>query len=230
VPTIKFTDTTGRVLEQFNPVPGKQAIPDWLKKLGPYMDKDFNISEDGKSTNQTVKRCVPVLDAVMTGYVIKLTHDIDVSERNGSPYYQWPSGPGVDFHTAKQASTHDAAMSGFPIPKIMNPWSIQTPPGYSTMFIPLLNGEQKALTPFSGVVDTDTYYAPVHFPFMLAKGFEGIIHAGSPIIQAIPFRRESWKMQIASGQTEQIERNQNSITHVFKNAYRGMYWARKDYS
>lgn len=229
MPTIKFTDITGQVPEQFQPVPGKQAIPEWLKKLAPYMGKDFQVF-DNRQTNQTAKRCVPMLDAVMAGYVIRLTHDIHISQRDGAPYFQWSSGLGVEFHAPEQASTHEAGQRGYAIPKWMNPWAIQTPPGYSSMFIPPLNSEEKVIVPFSGIVDTDTYYSPVNFPFILEKGFEGIVHAGTPIVQVIPFRREAWKMELLSGQTEKIARNQNSIASVFRNAYRGMYWARKDYS
>lgn len=44
----------------------------------------------------------------------------------------------------------------------------------------------------AGIVDTDTYHAPIHFPFF-AIGEDGlhVIEKGSPLAQVIPFRRDS---------------------------------------
>jgi hypothetical protein len=36
----------------------------------------------------------------------------------------------------------------------------------------------------------------INFPFFLKKDFNGIIKAGTPIIQAIPFKRETWDMEV----------------------------------
>jgi hypothetical protein len=61
-----------------------------------------------------------------------------------------------------------------------------------------------------GVVDTDTYNAPVNFPFVLKNvNFEGLIPAGTPIAQVIPFKREEWKMQI--GTEKDLEKQSDSI-------------------
>ena len=47
------------------------------------------------------------------------------------------------------------------------------------------------------MVDTDTFTAPVHFPMVLTDiKFEGLIPAGTPIAQIVPFQRESWTMEI----------------------------------
>lgn len=44
----------------------------------------------------------------------------------------------------------------------------------------------------AGIVDTDTCRAPVHFPFF-ATGPDGlhVVEKGSPLVQVIPFRRDS---------------------------------------
>ena len=49
------------------------------------------------------------------------------------------------------------------------------------------------LLTLSGVVDTDDFPLSVQFPFFIKKGFSGLIPAGTPIIQAIPFKRDNWK-------------------------------------
>ena len=236
MPTIKFTDITGQVPEQFNPIPAKLAIPEWLKRLAPYLPADENDTRPrfrvlgNRETNQTAKRCLPMLDAVMAGYILPLSHDVDVTRTVGMPSFQWFTGLGVGFHSPEQLSTHEAGKGEYGIPKILNPWAIETPAGYSCLFIPQLNSDKTVVSPFAGVVDTDQYYSPVNFPFQLAESFTGIIPAGTPIVQVIPFKRETWKMEIESGTNQRIARNQNSIFTTFRNAYRNMYWNRKDYS
>lgn len=230
MPEIKFTDITNQVPDIFYPVPGKAAIPAWMNNLEPYIGGQFIIDENGYG-NSTAKRCLPMFDAVACGYILKLTHDIKVEIEDGVPSYQWPKGGiGIDFHSAAQASTHEAGRRGHAIPKLLSPWSIKTPPGYSTLFVPPLNNEKSPIEPFSGMVDTDKYFSPVNFPFSLTRNFEGTIKAGTPIIQAIPVFRESWKIKIDHGSNQSIERNNSSIVSMFRNGYRKMYWNKKDYS
>lgn len=230
MPKIKFTDITNSVPDIFYPVPGKNALPTWLKNLPPYIGENFVVDENGYG-NSTAKRCLPIFDASACGYILKLTHDIKIQIENGVPSYQWPkNGIGLDFHSSEQASTHEVGKRGYAIPKLLNPWSIKTPPGYSTLFVPPLNNEKSPIEPFSGLVDTDKYFAPVNFPFSLKSGFEGTIEAGVPIVQAIPILRESWNIEIDHGFNESIERNNSSITNMFRNGYRKMYWNKKDYS
>ena len=232
MPTIKFTDTSGMIPEIYYPKPGKATMPEWVKHLPPYMDKSFRImaEDSGIKTNQTAKRCLPMIDAIMTGYTIPIPHDVNIEQTVNGPYYKWSNGAGIEWHPVAQASTHAVAKRGHDIPKLISPWSIETPPGYSVLFLPVINSDQRIVEPFAGVVDTDTYINPVNFPFILKHGFEGTIEAGTPFIQVIPFRREAWTMSVSSGTTDEIERNRYSVSTVFRNAYRKMFWSRKDFS
>jgi len=220
MPTIKFTDITGLVPEDFYPTPSKSHIPEWIKHLQPYSDEN--------KTYQTAKRCIPMLDAVMSGYTIVLTEDIKVEQTDTGPYYSWPHGLGVKFHRPEQARTHSKVQN--PIAKWENPWSIETPHGYSCLFVSPLNNDGLPFTPFAGVVDTDVYTPLVNFPFLLTDPtFEGIVPAGTPIVQVIPFRREPWTMAIAIGNTEKIQRSSRRLHSVFKNGYRRLFHQPKSF-
>ena len=229
MPIIKFTDTTGQVPEIYHPTPSKAHIPEWMQKLKSYHGGNFSIGPDG-ANNQTAKRCIPMLDAVMAGYTIVSNFDISVTEQGGAPYFQWPSGLGIDFHHSFQVATHSTAESKNAIPKFMSPWSIETPAGYSTLFVSPLNQDSPIVNAFAGFVDTDTYFAPVNFPFILKPGFSGVIEAGTPIAQAIPIRREAWTMKIESGNNKRIETVQNALFSKFHAVYRKQYWFRKEYN
>jgi hypothetical protein len=80
-------------------------------------------------------------------------------------------------------------------------------------------------------VDTDTYKAPVNFPFVLNDvKWQGLIPAGTPMVQVIPIKRDSWEHEIGSDKERQ---EQNKITAqlktLFFNSYKRQFWSRKEY-
>ena len=74
--------------------------------------------------------------------------------------------------------------------KFHNYWTIRTAKGWSCMFLPPLNRPDAVVEVFAGVVDTDTYTAPINFPFV-ATAADGVytLEKGTPLVQVIPFRR-----------------------------------------
>ena len=219
MPIIKFADISGDVPEQFYPRPAKQFIPEWWKRLAPY-----------EGEMRTGKRCLPMVDAIMTGYMIVTTDDIKVSQSDsGMAEFQWNAGNGIDFHNAGQMSTHPNVTEK-PIPKWVSPWSIETPAGYSSLFIPPLNQGPLPFTIFSGLVDTDKHHAPVSLPFTLTNpDFTGTIPAGTPLAQVIPFQREAWKSEVTAGMTTSAARILRLTFGAFKNAYRNYLRAPKSF-
>jgi hypothetical protein len=115
-------------------------------------------------------------------------------------------------------------------PKWTNPYSIKTTKGYSTLFTQPFHRES-VFTIMPGIVDTDIYTAPVNFPFVLNDlTFEGIIPAGTPIAQVIPFKRDAFKMKIGNKKDLQDAlRIQSFIPLKFFNKYKSMFWHRKEY-
>lgn len=219
---IVFIDATGKVPEAFYPTPAKMAIPEWIKNLHPYYN---NNGKEGS----TAKRCLPLLDAVMFGYTIYTTADIRITQNPNGTSYEWPHGLGINFHDGRQIETHKK--TNYEIPKWMNPWAIKTPPGYSILFVEPLNSDNNTISIFSGVVDSDKYVAQTNLPFILSDSkFQGIIEAGTPIAQVIPFRRESWSMKIERGQNSEIEESNEMIARKFKNSYRFFFRAKKSFN
>jgi hypothetical protein len=193
---IKFTDTVG-VSEVYYPTPASFSIPKWYKNMESYLELK-KIPNLGKNT-ATIKRCMPVFDVITSGYIIYSYVDVYVSSKDNQPFYEWPSYDPIQFHPIWQApdlpnnTGHTVAY-----PKWINPWSITTPKGYSTLVVPPFHRES-IFTILPGVVDTDKYISPINFPFVLNDvNFTGFIPAGTPIAQVIPFKRTSWKMDISS--------------------------------
>ena len=223
---IIFTNISGIDIGQ--PQPASKFIPDWYKNTESYIGKEKKPDGSGNS-DATIKRCMPVFDAITAGYIITLPADIYVSIKEEKQFFEWSTLGMIGFHPVEQAPEHPMR-NQHAYPKWMNPWAIKTPKGYSVLFTQPMHRES-VFTILPGIVDTDTYTAPVNFPFVVNDpNFEGLIPKGTPIAQVIPFKREGWQMEIGS-QKELIE--QNSITHKlqtkFFDRYKSMFWSRKEY-
>jgi len=231
---IKFTDTLG-VPEEYTPIPASKIIPDWYKKLESYLGGNKK-PDGGAKTSITAKRCMPIFDAISAGYII-LTHtDLWISqERNEDdqvyPYYQWPSFNALSFHPKYQLPDHpDGGGHEFNYPKWNNAWSITTPPGYSCLFISPLHRETPIIV-LPGVVDTDSYSSPVNFPFVLRDPkMDGLIPAGTPIMQVIPFKRDEFQMEIGSNEEfQQQAKITTKLRSVFFDSYKRQFRQPKEY-
>ena len=251
---ITFTDVMG-VPKEYSPKPSSSFIPTWYKDMESYLGN--GKVPDGKGmTTGTIKRCMPVFDAITSGYILYTYSDVyirqvnidyadkehyektgenrflskeEVEKRNfpsTQAHYEWPSFGPIQFHPVEQAPNHPNR-NGTPssYPKWINPWSVKTPKGYSTLFIQPMHRES-VFTILPGIVDTDDYDAPVNFPFVLNDPkFKGMIPAGTPMAQVIPIKRDTWSMGMGTEndlrrQQETAIRLRTSIFDSYKTKFR----------
>lgn len=237
---IIFTDVVGVPVEYY-PQPASKLIPDWYKESTSYISEK-KPNGFGKTT-ANIKRCMPIFDSLNSGYYLVTHTDIWIDQETeiknsddplsqeiiNVPTYQWPSLYALQFHPHIQAEFHPKA-TGNPIPKWMNPWSIKTPKGYSTLFIPPMNRDNP-LVAFPAIVDTDMYTPPVNIIFTLSDpGFKGLIPAGTPIVQVMPFKRESWQMEFGDKkEIEEASAIQRKLHSVFFDSYKNHFRQNKEY-
>ena len=221
------------ISEHYPPTPASQSIPDWYKKTASYLShgKVPKPAPEGspQETSATIKRCMPVFDALTAGYILYTSVDVYVEEQDGAPYYSWPDAEMLTFHPIEQAKDHPAN-TGNPFPKWNNPWAIKTPKGYSVLITHPFHRES-AFTTLDGVVDTDTYTSPILFPFTLNDPkFKGIIPAGTPMAQVIPFKREDWVMKMG-GEKEiaEVEKVDKALVSKFFDKYKTLFRSVKTY-
>lgn len=224
---VTFTDVLG-VPDEYAPVPAVKAVPEWYRRSEEYVTGQ-RVIVDGEVPH-TVKKCVPVFDALTAGYVIRTYVDVQVTQRDGLPWYEWRAHNALAFHPVEQAPEHPAR-NGAPYPKWTNPWAIRTPHGYSCLFVPPMHNPNGMFTILPGIVDTDTYEAPVNFPFVLDDvAWEGLIPAGTPLAQVIPFRRDDWMMRLGD---DRDRKRQAAVTtrlrSLWWNSYKRQFWTRKQY-
>jgi hypothetical protein len=210
------------------PKPAIEFIPDWYKESKSYINNEKKPSPEGISP-ATIKKCMPVFDALTAGYIITTPADVYVSLEDGKQNFQWSNFALIEWHPNVQAELHPVS-NGFPYPKWNNPWGITTPKGYSTLFVQPMHRES-VFTILPGIVDTDTYTIPVNFPMVINDPtFEGLIPKGTPMAQVIPFKRETWNITIG-GKKEiaLITKNSTRLTSKFFDKYKTMFRSKKEY-
>lgn len=226
---IVFTKTNSNILDEYGPQPADKFLPDWYKNLSSYLDDGRKADGKGAS-NGTAKRCMPIFDCIAAGYILVTPADVYVSQRDGKPYFEWANLGLISFHTADQAPNHPNRNGMESYPKWTNYWAIKTPKGYSTLFVQPMHRESP-FTILPGIVDTDAYTSPVNFPFTLNNpSFEGLIPAGTPIAQVIPFKRDNWKMRLGSNKDYiQQEEVMKKLTTKIYDRYKTLFRSLKEY-
>jgi hypothetical protein len=214
------------------PKPAIKSIPEWYKHIG----RDVELTEEEMGKNPklysvpmgTVKKCIPVLDALSSGYIYSLPIEVAFDAESRS----FGTNSDIQFiegHDGRQMNGFMTDPSYIPVAyKWRNLNVIKTPPGWSCLFTHPLNRFDLPFTTLSGVVDTDTHDMPVNFPFLMKQGFNGKIEIDTPIVQIIPFKRTEWKSV-----TEKYNKDHTSgfnATKLTEDNYKKNFWQRKSYN
>lgn len=225
---IIFTNTTDdkHILK---PVPASSMLPNWYKNTQSYRNNNKKGLTERVFTNATIKKCMPVFDAMTAGYIIPVPADVWVSIENGQQVFTWANYNLIQFHPADQVSLHPQA-TGNDLPKWINPWAITTPKGYSTLFVQAFHRDS-VFNIMPGVVDTDDFNHPVNFPFAFKDPkWEGLIPQGTPMAQVIPFKRDAWTMLEGTElDIQKSNRDLRVISNKFFDRYKTLFRKPKEY-
>jgi hypothetical protein len=236
---IRFTDAFN-ISKDYYPKPASKDLPEWYRETLSYRDSEKKPLPTGTASS-TIKKCIPIFDALTSGYLLYSHCDVYVKKETLADgrkvyVYQYTDGPAIEIHESWQANKYPEIMLDNytkevqDIPKWMNPWVIKTPPGYSCIITQPVH-RKSVFTIFTGIVDTDNYASSINFPFVFKDlNFEGIIPAGTPIAQVIPFKRDSWKLEF--GNKKDVEEHLNILKYIhskFFDAYKNKYWNKKEY-
>lgn len=215
-----------------SPSPSSKIIPDWFKQMDTVINHDYEYRNPDNTSNKTVKKCIPFIDALTTGYMITLPCDVvfvDPTKYDGARAIWDVSWQVLEHHTPGQVSRMPIPDNYESVPlKWTTIWSAQTPPEYSLLFTHPLNRFDLPFLTMSGVVDTDTYKCSVNLPFLIKKGFMGKIEKGTPLAQIIPLKREHW----ISEKTKYDDKQKiwlEQLRTIVDSSYRLRWWNKKTY-
>jgi len=234
-------------LKEDYPIPIKLNIPEWYKKLNHSIEY------------RTIKGCMPFLDTLTSGYLFKIPqdfyvkHNVDNKNEKGEIFKDSFQTFGlhdmsqllhaknvnlnskIDSHTIKQleGSPFIEKNKNLPFYKILNPWKIKTPKGYSCLFVPPLNNSDDRFSIIPGIVDTDIFPNEINFPIVINGDkypiLETMIKKGTPYVQIIPFKRDDWKMILKPRKQKEIQNSLLFYGLKVLNIYKEKYWNKKSW-
>lgn len=214
------------------PKPAKLFLPQWYKDVPLHHTKDPNFTVG--NNNSTFKQCMPFLDSWSFGYIMTTPCDIMVEKNfDGSNVAIYSNDYFNITGTRGVPNKHS-----MPIPQDyyqneftwQTHWEAQTPDGYSSFYTHPINRPELPFYTISGVMDTDKWFITGNHPFIVKKGFEGVIPMGTPMMSIVPFKRDNWK----SGKRfiDKMEHDilQSKVRRHSSSGYRKEFWTRKDFS
>jgi hypothetical protein len=212
------------------PLPAKKFLPQW------YKDSETTISTENGEEVAGLKKCVPFLDALLSGYMLTTPVDIFVSKKkDGSVDIRWnSSGAFVDFVAERKG------LLGHKIPRpaghhpnhlaFRGVWGLKTPRGWSTLVVHPLNRHDLPFTITSGIMDSDRYSTSGNIPFFIKQDFVGVIPAVTPFAQLIPIKRASWRSIKNDKGISFLEDLQGTMVRALNKSYKKFFWVKKDYN
>ena len=218
-----------------HPAPAKRFIPSWFK----------NLPDEVNFNQLTIKKCVPFIDIMTSGYIIPLWQELHFYQYNKDGKeiidYGWSTSVNNEgneavtnhYHYQIDGSCIANKQFGHMPMKFMSPWVIKTPPGYSCLFTAPFNRTDFDFQIISAVVDTDLYFDKINFPFIwTTPNFHGSLPIGLPLVQVIPFKRTDWKSAVKPLNKKMSEKKKEIFLKRvirFKNMYRELIWNKKQY-
>lgn len=209
-----------------HPANANRFLPDYYKKLAP--------RKKGALREGTAKACIPFLDACSSGYIIPLWADMYVKASGGDITISFsevlPMRESLGQHKIEQLKGYPREKEpyGSNLLKFMNPWVIETAPGYSCIFTSPFNHFESRFKLVDAVVDTDTYYNNINFPFVWTGGDgEFVVKAGTPLVQVIPFKREEHKLEIGVVDSKKLATVSGKLSTKAYDAYKTLFWHKR---
>lgn len=218
---IEYTDS---------PEPMSKNFPAWWRKQEPYTGGEKRIVKG--QYNETVKKCPGILDLLVTGYLLKTPCDIFIDTTGESLKFEVHDlhSQSVTMHSREQVGGWDFDRDIWvdDIFRIHPMWVITTEKGYSTLFIHPSFHNNLPFEIVPAIIDTDMYPSDGPFSLRVKKGFKGVIEAGTPLVQCIPYRREEFEAKILEKPDLKVLTSlQQRLRHKFGGAYKKIMWEKK---
>ena len=213
------------------PKPASKLLPEWYRK------QSAPLGEFGS----TIKRCMPIFDIMTAGYILELPCDIYVDATNPEKLsYFVPEDVMENLQQDLFAQHLPEQLSDYPknptrfhkdVLRIDPFYTVSTEKGYSSLMVQPFHGDPSPLHAFGAMIDTDSYISNGHYSFYVEKDFKGVIKQGTPLIQVIPIKRESFNSKLVLFERAKIliKRQNVKLLSTFTNGYKNKFRVKKEY-
>lgn len=226
IPSSKYTEIAVPM-----PKPAKMYVPDWYKNIKP--DKKITVMQNGITDNAEIKRCMPFLDSLTSGYIQETWTDIAISRDGMDTNYTYAMNPSILKHRPKVSLKTCSAYNQIEMTWQVH-WAPKLPKGWSVLITHPANRLDLPFVTLTGIVDADSFSSVdpngANLPFFLYENFEGIIPAGTPMYQIIPFKREDWTSSAGIYNEDESMKKNSELRKYFFHGYKKLFWNKKNYN
>jgi hypothetical protein len=223
------------------PGPIGKTIPEWYRQADRYAKNpatgDYWEMPDVGGKIPTWKACPAVYDIMGSGYTYKTPCDIEFFEDGAGSIQARVLDSGHPNFLLEREPLHQFVFpQGYHAKHFAwwADWVVELPKGYSALYTHPLNRFELPFITTSGIVDNDNGHLVGTMPFFFLKGVTGILPAGTPYAQIIPFLREHWEADVdVSLSAEEIRAKNQANSDKFRKPDGGVYlrevWERRKY-
>lgn len=197
--------------------------------------------QKGKPAAKRYQICPGLTDFANSGYIITAHTDIHIKANSIGTMVKvdWPS-----HITSQQRRVLEPKPFEYEIVdglvkiegvkkavnKIPTPWMIESPEGYSAYILPAIMHSDflDKIHVYPGITDSDRFYT-VNFVFSAVKECEFIIPAGTPLLQVIFFKRETFVAECRKSSEHEIDKYFHNKVSSVSNFYRRHFYGKKSY-
>jgi hypothetical protein len=209
----------------------KRTLPDWYKNA-----ESTYIPEGGGEPMAGLKKCMPYVDMMVTGYALVFPTDVYVNTTaDGQIDISWdrssPAGEFIAERDVNMGATMPRPYGFAPNHLVFSGrWGWRTPKGWSTLVTHPLNRVDLPFHTVSAFMDSDEFHGAGNIPFFIRDNWEGVIKEGTPFAQIIPIKRSGWKM--VDNDQSLVDKLEMHVEHVRtdETPYKKTMWHRKEYN
>jgi hypothetical protein len=234
------------------PTPTQNTIPNWYKDADRFFKNPITkeyyqapkevcpFPKEGTENDYgkipTWKACPAIMDSFLTGYTLKTPCDIRFFKNDNSSIDVEILDPKhKDFCSKRPAMPQFKHPEGFYKDHFAwyPDWGLELPDGYSALFMTPMNRFDLPFLNTTGIVDNDKVHLLGTFPFFIPLDWEGIIPAGTPYMQVLPFKRENWEHEVEFQNETTIYDKMVSNMKFYRQPDGGIYknkiWHKREY-
>lgn len=225
--------------ENNKPSPIIKYMPKWFREADrfakiPGTDEFWVGPDNGKIP--TWKACPALFDIMGTGYALVTPCNIEffINEK-GIIDCKIEDERYKDFCSTRQQMPQFEHPHGFYRDHFawFPEWAVKAPEGYSVLYSSPFNRYDLPFITVAGIIDNDKVNLPGTMPFFIREGWTGVIPAGTPYAQLLPFKREDWDSEyVVPDHLNMMKSNiQNSKKFRIPNGgvYKNTVWSKRTY-
>jgi hypothetical protein len=232
-PKLNFYCSLPEVMDRYPIIPAKNFRPQWARDSAVAYKEFVKNSPVNVRTTGTVK-CPGIRDISSKGFILQSWFDFSILTTDNPIEFQYALPQGLDKHLKDLGFKKDLIewFSGdvpqVTIPlannnlqtllKIITPWAVSIPKGWSLLIMPIPYPDEPEFTATHGILGQGDFYEINPILKWHKRPGELLVKAGTPLCQLIPIKDNTIEYEITEYTNEIKQKERNwlfNMTHSF---------------